>query len=100
MKEKLKVSAKQIEWDGGVGFNCGLVEGYVSGHCLYEFWENPTGVVFVSPCVSVSEELDSILINTGYRPDQAKQACQDHLQQYVDGLLLQLQQLTEIENED
>ena len=27
--------------------------------------------------------------------DKAKQACQDHLQAYVDGLYLQLQELTE-----
>lgn len=87
MKEKLTVSAKQIDWQHPPRSN--LHNGSVGGKTMYQVFKRKKciyGTTFGF------QDYDSL--------DQAKQACQDHLQQYVDGLLLQLQQLTEIENED
>lgn len=87
MKEKLLVSAKQIEWEHPPRSN--LYNGSVAGKTRYQVFKRKKhiyGTTFGFKDYASLEE--------------AKQACQDHLQQYVDGLLLQLRQLTEIENED
>ena len=99
MKEKLTVSAKQIEWSEAI-----TNEGYIyylgsleetSIYTLYE--KSYFDYILVAPRYDYFDDMSQYKF---YSVDQAKQACQDHLQQYVDGLLLQLQQLTEIENED
>lgn len=99
MKEKLTVSAKQIEWcdykaklyTKSTGF---LGDKTVVEIMLFEDEEYPW---VTSHHTAIGFECAGTYYDT---LDQAKQACQAHLQQYVDGLLLQLQQLTEIENED
>ena len=99
MKEKLTASAKQIEWSEVITNNrytyyFGSL-GEVPAYTLYE--KSYVDYIWVAPGYDYFDDMSQ---GTFYSVDQAKQACQDHLQQYVDGLLLQLQQLTEIENED
>lgn len=95
----IRMKAKQIEWDN--------LRGIVGGYRRYYIWDCPVGKnlpgeqrVVVDTSLTASHEVDIALTGTIYKSiDQAKQACQDHLQQYVDGLLLQLQQLTQVEPE-
>lgn len=99
MKEKLTVSAKQIEWseaitNDGYTYYLGCI-GEVPAYTLYE--KSYVDCIWVAPRYDYFDDMSQ---DTFSSIDQAKQACQAHLQQYVDGLLLQLQQLTEIENED
>lgn len=99
MKEKLTVSAKQIEWseaitNDGYTYYLGSLE-ETSIYTLYE--KSYVDCIWVAPRYDYFDDMSQ---DTFSSIDQAKQACQAHLQQYVDGLLLQLQQLTEIENED
>ena len=94
MKEKLKVSAKQIEWseaitNDGYTYYLGSLE-ETSIYTLYE--KSYVDYIWVAPRYDYFDDMSQ---DTFSSIDQAKQACQDHLQQYVDGLLLQLKQLTE-----
>ena len=87
----LNKKAKQIEWQA-VG---GSVRGWLGGRLIY----NISGFSFdrfavdvnLPPSPLYSDSVDTI----HHSADQAKQACQDHLQVYVDGLYLQLQELTQ-----
>ena len=94
MKEKLTVSAKQIEWSEAITdeeytYYLGSLE-ETSIYTLYE--KSYFDYIWVAPRYDYFDDMSQ---DTFSSIDQAKQACQDHLQQYVDGLLLQLMQLTE-----
>lgn len=94
MKEKLTVSAKQIEWSEAITnerhtYYLGSL-GETSIYTLYE--KSYFDYIWVATRYDYFDDMSQ---GTFSSVDQAKQACQDHLQQYVDGLLLQIMQLTE-----
>ena len=94
MKEKLTASAKQIEWSEAITdeeytYYLGSL-GEVPVYTLYE--KSYFDYIWVAPKYDYFDNMSQDRFSS---LDQAKQACQDHLQQYVDGLFLQIMQLTE-----
>lgn len=83
----LNKKAKQIEWVG-IDFDGKKFNGKVLELGDYYIWEVRRGWV-------VNSVFGEPTVLYDVTSDQAKQACQEHLQAYVDGLYSQLQELTE-----
>ena len=90
----LNKKAKQIEWSDYVALSYTKTTGFIGNTKVMEIMlfnddQNPW-------LTSYHQGLGCELIGTYYDSlDQAKQACQDHLQACVDGLYSKLQELTE-----
>jgi len=88
----LNKKAKQIEWiqeDQAIADEVGKV----GGSCCYTIdYSAYTGIGFVADWIW---EKYCYMVGNYASLEEAKQACQDHLQAYVDGLYSQLQVLTE-----
>lgn len=84
----LNKKAKQIEWSDTK--NTGIIKGRVEDVVMYAIEYNESDYSSWWEVVK-----DGHILNREYDVNKAKQACQEHLQAYVDGLYSQLQQLTE-----
>jgi hypothetical protein len=84
----LNKKAKQIEWSDTK--NTGIIKGRVEDVVMYAIEYNESDYSSWWEVVK-----DGHILNREYGVNKAKQACQDHLQAYVDGLYLQLQELTQ-----
>lgn len=84
----LNKKAKQIEWSDTK--NTGIIKGRVEDVVMYAIEYNESDYSSWWEVVK-----DGHILNREYDVNKAKQACQDHLQAYVDGLYLQLQELTQ-----
>jgi hypothetical protein len=84
----LNKKAKQIEWSDTK--NTGIIKGRVEDVVMYTIEYNESDYSSWWEVVK-----DGHILNREYGVNKAKQACQDHLQAYVDGLYLQLQELTQ-----
>lgn len=93
MKEKLTVSAKQIEWSDKYQSMADVV-GKVGNQYLYTIdrFETEDSIWWVAE-QQLTDGYE--VVAERYALYECKAACQDHLQVYVDGLYLQLQELTQ-----
>jgi hypothetical protein len=78
------MKSKQIEWDAVT------LRGDISGERKFCIWDYPFSTSYlVDTNLSISKEADIELTGTIYKSvEEAKQSCQDHLQQHVDGVII------------